>query len=127
MCKFLPANPFDRALIASNGNPEKAAVTIGVKAATIRGWMETPEFGTLYRDALGRVFDKAMARLQVLSDVAVCKLSAILEDEKADPAVQMRAIKLAVDLGGNHVNHGLMARMDRIEKELAEQKRRRAA
>lgn len=74
---------------------EAAAAKAGIAAATLRRWLQRPEFLAAYRAARRRVVESAIARLQAAAEKAVAALERNLTGRRASN--QIRAAVAILD------------------------------
>jgi len=87
-------------LLTAGGIPEAAAAS-GVAETTLRAWLRDPDFAGLIDSLLDEGIKEAAQRVGMelgkLGPIAVKKLAAMLERDKIDDEILLRAINSAID------------------------------
>lgn len=111
------------AALVQHQDVTKAAAALGIRARTLAGWLENPEFGAAYRQRLSLSFDAALARLQLLADQAVTTLAAVMKDGSGKGAMaRVAAATRTVELARLGSNAALLRRVQAIERAIADRK-----
>jgi predicted DNA-binding protein (UPF0251 family) len=77
--------------LLEHSTQERAAAALGMSAATIRRWVQKPEFQELYREARREAYSHIIGRAQQAAPLAARTLLHIMVDKHASTAAQSRA------------------------------------
>lgn len=91
------AHKFEGVIVAmlTTSTIQQAAKKANVGEATIRRWLQRPDFASAYQETRRRTFESALSRLQVLSGSAVDTLRRNLNCGRA--AVEVRAAGIVLE------------------------------
>ena len=83
--------------LLEHGNHERAAAALGISTATVRRWVEKPQFQKRYGKARREAFSTCMRRLQNAVNPAIVILSRIMVDLNTPAAIRLRAADVVLD------------------------------
>lgn len=95
------------------------ALIDGAPAKIQPSWLRDPEFAAEYRKALSARFERALGRLQLLSDAAIDSLEQVMRDGSGRGSMaRVRAAREILDLGQVAERRDIMRRLDAVERRL---------
>ncbi|MCC5661827.1 hypothetical protein LC608_33760 [Nostoc sp. XA010] len=102
-------------LLAAGYPREEVSARTGVSKSTINRWATEPDFKTMLRDAVVKVYDAAIAELVSGSRQAAQELKAIITDPDTPKRVKVSAIQVLLTTAAKAKDSVLEERLEAIE------------
>jgi hypothetical protein len=105
------------AALLSHRNVEEAAKAAGISAATLKRWMQLPEFKAAYLEARREVVFQTNARMQQNSGAAAAVLFKLMADPATPPSVRARTAQCILECANQSLElEDLEVRLARLEE-----------
>ena len=105
------------AALLSQRNQDEAARSISVGPATLRRWIQLPEFQAALRKARRNAYSQTVARLQQASSAAASLLLKIVVDTNVAASTRVRAAEIVLDKTAKAIEiEDIEARVSELER-----------
>jgi len=101
--------------LAAGGTNSEAAEAAGVSLSCVEKWKAKPDFQKSLKDAVGYVFDAAIAELVAGSRDAAKELKRIINDQNVTDRIKVSAIQTLFSTAEKCKQWQLEARLERVE------------